>query len=139
MKLELKKTERCLPWPPWAIAVVLLWGALVVAAIIVETKTGQRFVFCPLKRISGIPCPACGSMRSISSLLQGDLLAALSYNPLFLVLAWVGSTLLLTRVVSGWTVRLSGDAATTRRLIWGALLGLVLANWVYLMVAVETI
>jgi len=36
---------------------------------------------CILKRTTGIPCPSCGSTRSILSLLHGDLVAALLWNP----------------------------------------------------------
>lgn len=41
--------------------------------------------FCMIKRITNIPCPSCGSTRSVSSLLHGDFAGAIYWNPLGLV------------------------------------------------------
>lgn len=42
---------------------------------------------CVMKKTIGIPCPSCGSTRSMLSLLQGDLAGALLWNPFgFLIL-----------------------------------------------------
>ena len=38
---------------------------------------------CPVKALSGIPCPACGSGRAALALARFDVLAALAWNPLF--------------------------------------------------------
>ena len=42
--------------------------------------------FCLFKRITGIPCPSCGSTRSVLSILNGDLDAALFWNPFGLII-----------------------------------------------------
>ena len=36
---------------------------------------------CLIKRVTGIPCPSCGSTRSVLSVLNGDLAGALHWNP----------------------------------------------------------
>lgn len=36
---------------------------------------------CVLKRTTGIPCPSCGSTRSMLSLLHGDIVRAWLWNP----------------------------------------------------------
>jgi hypothetical protein len=36
---------------------------------------------CLFKRITGIPCPSCGSTRSVLSILKGDFVGALLWNP----------------------------------------------------------
>jgi hypothetical protein len=41
---------------------------------------------CIFKRITGIPCPSCGSTRSVLSLLKGDVLGALFWNPFGFIL-----------------------------------------------------
>lgn len=46
---------------------------------------------CLFKRISGIPCPSCGTTRSVIELLHGDILGAILWNPFGLI---VGSVLL---------------------------------------------
>jgi hypothetical protein len=46
-----------------------------------ETKSHQSF--CLIKSVSGMPCPSCGTTRSVISLLEGDFHASLfSWNPL---------------------------------------------------------
>ncbi len=37
---------------------------------------------CFMKQVAGIPCPSCGSTRAALYLLQGDLYASLTMNPL---------------------------------------------------------
>jgi len=41
---------------------------------------------CLIKQVIHIPCPSCGSTRSILSLLKGDLSASLKWNPIGLIL-----------------------------------------------------
>lgn len=36
---------------------------------------------CAIKHATDIPCPSCGSTRSVLSLLEGDIAAALYWNP----------------------------------------------------------
>jgi hypothetical protein len=49
---------------------------------------------CLFHRLTGLDCPACGSLRALHALLHGDFIAALHFNA-FLVLslpifAWLG-------------------------------------------------
>jgi hypothetical protein len=37
---------------------------------------------CVFKGLTGIPCPTCGSTRSVAHLAHGDILSALAMNPL---------------------------------------------------------
>lgn len=42
---------------------------------------------CLVKHFTNIPCPSCGSTRSVISLTHGDFMAALQINPLGYVVA----------------------------------------------------
>ena len=47
----------------------------------------QEYGFCIFKHVTGIPCPSCGSTRSILSIINGDLYDGLLWNPIgFLLL-----------------------------------------------------
>lgn len=91
---------------------------------------------CPLKSVAGLPCPSCGAGRATLALAAFDPLAALAANPL-VALGW-------TFMISGGLVALlltgSGRSLPTlpkrvpMPLRLGAV-GLVLANWVYLIQA----
>ena len=55
---------------------------------IISTNNQQgEFGICLFRNITNIPCPSCGSTRSIASLLKGDISSALYWNPLGLVIA----------------------------------------------------
>jgi hypothetical protein len=41
---------------------------------------------CLFKKVAGIPCPSCGSTRSVISLMQGDIVQAVLWNPMGLIL-----------------------------------------------------
>jgi hypothetical protein len=41
---------------------------------------------CLFKRVTGIPCPSCGSTRSVLSILKGDFVEALLWNPFGLII-----------------------------------------------------
>ena len=38
--------------------------------------------FCLFKHVTNVPCPSCGSTRSVLSLLKGDFIGSLNLNPL---------------------------------------------------------
>ncbi len=43
-----------------------------------------RIVGCPIYQTLGVPCPCCGITRAWIALFEGNLFAALTYNPLFI-------------------------------------------------------
>lgn len=61
-------------------------------------------VLCPFRRLTGLPCPACGLTRSWVALGHGDLPAAFgdnAFGPLFLLVAAVTTVVALTVLVTG--------------------------------------
>lgn len=55
-----------------------------------KPPTGISPTVCPVKLVSGVPCPACGTTRSMLAVLSGHLAEALWINPLgFLAAAMV--------------------------------------------------
>lgn len=50
---------------------------------------------CPVRRLTGVPCPGCGMSRAWLAVLRLDLTGAVSYHPMFWALpmaAWLGWT-----------------------------------------------
>lgn len=122
--------ERQLAWL-WAAAAaasVLLWQFWLLLAPLMPA--------CPLRTLTGVPCPTCGSTRAGLALLHGDLPNALRLNPLATVAAvafllggalvpvWVGLVQRVPDLPSRWPPGL--------RI---AVLAAIVANWLWLLIA----
>ncbi len=84
---------------------------------------------CPFYALTGLYCPGCGTLRSLHALLQGDVLQALAYNSLAIVLL----PFVIGSLVWGIVVELRRPREAVRP--WPAwplrvLLGLILVYWI---------
>lgn len=95
--------------------------------------TDTAVVPCNFKRLTGTPCPTCGTTRMLFAVAGGDWASALRSNPLMFVVCCVALIALLVR----WLGR--------RRLRCGALIGdprmaallvaAVVVNWFYVIMS----
>ena len=122
--------------PAWAFAGMLL----LLAGARVSLAWPLPLPFCLLKRLTGIPCPFCGTTRCLQACSRLDFAAALHWNPLALVvgagvaawfIAWAVDRLWNRR----WLVVLL-RALQVRAVKFG-LVGAVFLNWVYLWLALR--
>jgi hypothetical protein len=93
---------------------------------------------CAFKGFTGLPCPTCGSTRSIVHLAHGDFLSSLALNPLISI-GSIGSVFLFLYSVLTLafdTPRL-GISLTEREknVVRTGIVLFVLANWSYLVFA----
>lgn len=101
------------------------------AAAVVYTVDPTKPSFLPqcwLYAATGLWCPGCGGTRAVHSLLHGDVAAAFSYNPLFMV-ALPFMLAFAARYAFGILVpshRMSGNIAVPPRLVMSIAVGLVL-------------
>jgi len=69
------------PWlVPGVVAVSFLPGAVPVVATLLRGP-GTGVDLCVMHRVSGLWCPLCGGTRALRSLLHGDVMTSLGYNP----------------------------------------------------------
>ncbi|MGE5393616.1 MAG: DUF2752 domain-containing protein [Candidatus Saccharibacteria bacterium] len=93
---------------------------------------------CLFKRITTIPCPSCGSTRSVISLMKGDIAAAFYWNPFglllisFLLIApfWILYDM-LNRKQSLLTIYLGAEQFIRRKWIAIPAIIIVIMNWVW--------
>jgi hypothetical protein len=90
-------------------------GALMLAgALILPVLPGHPGLACPLRALTGVPCPLCGLTSSVVDSTHGDVSGALSTNPAGLAAVVLAVALLIVRprhVVVPWIVALAGLTA----------------------------
>jgi len=119
----------------WSVALVLGWLATVGAAVWLMLKCDRHVELCLFKRLTGYPCPTCGSTRGVLHILQGDIPAAWTFNPLLFTVLAVAGALLAVRVAFGRAVRIRLSRGE-QRIAWTVGIALILLNWAYVIVYV---
>jgi len=72
---------------------------LVPAAVALSVSPVDPVPPCPLRTLTGVPCPLCGSTRGVIAAVHGDIGRALTLNPASLVVLALAALLVL-----GWRV-----------------------------------
>jgi uncharacterized protein DUF2752 len=95
------RTTPVAAWRPGSVPEQLGLAGLVAAGAVVAYQAAMGGVGlrlpCPLRALTGIPCPLCGMTTAATGLASGDLAAALAANPFVLLLA--GFTLVMAVVM----------------------------------------
>ncbi len=128
------------PRRPPAVQLGFLWGAAAASAAALAlalpglfSRASSVLPPCPVKALSGVPCPACGSGRATLALARLDVSAAFASNPLFALSALlfvIGGLVALGLAFSGRGV------PEPRTLPFALRAGLVLVvalNWAWLL------
>jgi hypothetical protein len=118
----------------------LVWGSILLLAALLATAwllSGIATPRCLLHAATGIPCPTCGMTRATWHLLRGEIGAAFLLNPL-MTAALLGAPLYVgyaAVVVVGRLprLRLEGLSKTEAKLVRFVAVGLLVANWIYLL------
>jgi hypothetical protein len=81
------------------------------AAVAYQATLGGQGLWlpCPLRTLTGIPCPLCGMTTAATGLAAGDLGAAVAANPFVLLLA--GFTLVMAVLMAGRAIGRLGPPA----------------------------
>jgi hypothetical protein len=105
------------------------------AAVAYQAALGGEGLWlpCPLRALTGVPCPLCGMTTASTSLASGDLGGALAANPFVLVLA--GFTLIMAAVMAaralGWLAPPAQWPESRRRQTYWVVGVLAAASWAF--------
>ena len=79
-KLEIERLQRV----KFPIRLLILLAFLFLARVLAVRSEGFSTgpSLCLFRNVTGLPCPFCGSTRSVGHILQGEFSAALQSNPL---------------------------------------------------------
>jgi hypothetical protein len=118
-------------------ACVAGYAWIILLHVIKFSTTGGPEV-CLFKYLTNIPCPSCGSSRSVLALFNGDLRDALWWNPfgllIFLILIlspfWIIFDL-LTGQSTLYQIYTRTEQLLKRKIVFIPAILLVLANWIW--------
>jgi hypothetical protein len=105
------------------------------AAVAYQATLGGEGLWlpCPLRTLTGIPCPLCGMTTAATALATGDLAGALAANPFALLLA--GFTLVMAVLMAaraiGWLGPPAQWPASRRRQSYWVAGVLAAASWAF--------
>lgn len=112
-----------------------IWLYLSITKNFTENKSVE---VCLIKHVTNIPCPSCGSTRSVISLTKGDFVGALNINPIGYLVAiimlitpmWIlADTLRNTKTFFDFYQKL--ETYLKRPMIAIPLILLVIINWIW--------
>jgi Protein of unknown function (DUF2752) len=118
---------------PEHIAMAGLGAGLVGSVYPIITAHGWPGIACPLRTLTGVPCPFCGLTTATVALTHGDWTTAASTSPLaYLVAALVvGTTPLLAARLAGVTGPPRPWSARARRRTRTVVLVIVAMSWLF--------
>jgi hypothetical protein len=112
-----------------------IWLYFSITKNITENKSVE---VCLIKHVTNIPCPSCGSTRSVISLTKGDFIGALNFNPIGYLVAiimliapiWIISDT-IKRAKTLFNFYLKIETYLKRPKIAIPLILLVIINWIW--------
>ena len=112
-----------------------IWLYFSITKNITENKSVE---VCIIKHVTNIPCPSCGSTRSVISLTKGDFIEAFNFNPIGYIVAiimliapiWViADTIKRTKTLFDFYLKI--ETYLKRPKIAIPLILLVIINWIW--------
>ena len=116
LPIGFKRATR-FPRPGWGplvalLAVIMLLGSYeIVQSLLPEPDPGEIRTSCTFRKLSGVPCPGCGSTRAVKAAARLAPMEALRHNPLVMIGLGALGLALLFRAISGYTLRVDLGAA----------------------------
>lgn len=134
MRIRGERAERRLGVPALPALCALLWVALVATTVVLARTAHLDVSACLLKRLTGVPCPSCGTTRGVLAMLHGHVAGALAWNPLFVPASLLIVALLAARLLFGIRFRLDTTPAA-RGVLLAAAATAVALNWAFVIAA----
>lgn len=122
----------------WFLALSAAGTAWIIFQLSQSQPSQTTVVLCPIKLVTGSPCPSCGTTRSVLSILQGDFQDALLLNPLGYLVA-LGLLIVPVWIVLDLTAKRHSFLMAFRSMertvrvpfLSVVLISAVLANWIW--------
>ena len=115
-----------------------IWLGISLASYNPSAPNGPEI--CLFKKVTHVPCPSCGSTRSVMAMIHGDWGQAMLINPFGFIIAvilclgplWAGYDLLFKRQTM-WTGYIRAEKTIRKKAIAIPLILLAVINWAWTM------
>lgn len=119
-------------------ACFLGYSWLLFLKLTVVKNSGLDLTVCILKRVTGFPCPSCGTTRAVSYLFNGEIVKSLFKNPFGIIVAvimivspgWIIWDI-VTKKQSFYNFYIKNEKLIRKKEIAIPLIVLVILNWVW--------
>jgi len=93
---------------------------------------------CLIKQVTNVPCPSCGTTRSVMAMIEGDFVSSFHWNPLgwlvgsmmFIIPLWITFDLICKKGSFMHTYQTT-ESWFKSKWVAGPAIALVLANWAW--------
>ena len=102
--------------------------------IIAGRAYGWKITVCPIKLLSGLPCPGCGTTRAIEMVLDGDMIGGIMMNPNIILVAAIAMGapfILAANFLYGKDYMRIADRWLNRRPVFISLIFFEMTIWMY--------
>lgn len=128
MRVFWERRTRLPRFPAWSAGLVGGWLLLVLGGVLLERRGAPPLETCLLHRLTGHPCPTCGSTRVVLGLLHGRWFEAFLLNPMVWLGLVAGCCWLGLRMITRGELRVD-LTPFERGVLWFLALGAFLLNW----------
>jgi hypothetical protein len=98
----------------------------------------QEFTVCLFKKVTTVPCPSCGTTRSVMQLSHGNFLSAILINPFGIIVGlimlvappWISYDF-IKKKETFYTAYLKIETILRKRKVAIVLVVLVVSNWIW--------
>lgn len=102
--------------------------------IIAGRAYGWKITVCPIKLLSGLPCPGCGTTRAIEMVLDGDMIGGIMMNPNIILVAAIAMGapfILAANFLYGKDYMRIADRWLNRRPVFISIIFFEMTIWMY--------
>lgn len=102
--------------------------------IIAGRAYGWKITVCPIKLLSGLPCPGCGTTQAIEMVLDGDMIGGIMMNPNIILVAAIAMGapfILAANFLYGKDYMRIADRWLNRRPVFISLIFFEMTIWMY--------
>lgn len=118
----------------WTVAVAAYFGSVL---LILRFDPFGMLHACPLRALTGIPCPACGGTRACDSLLRGHVMDAFLANPaLTTISVTLAGSAIAACILLPWAKQIPVPRSFAWRRAGLILVWILVVGWIYLLLKV---